>query len=274
MRSRYSILICIFLAINLCLLPIQIAEATFTVLPILDVTPKESYVGITVPCTVYIEDHDPTEVPKEISVLIPAGFTVSSTYLTNVPGIEVGTIDFYIELSDPFPDINLVLYVRTTDTVGVFGAYLDEAFDYASIHIEPGLLGVATLTPPTESTDGQLTSEFSTEIIDLLYLPKTLGVFVYQSVEFRLQAGVLINPRTPGFYMFMGWVTGAAAGSEPQQLDEVIIEMKGLPVGGIITPSNEAGLLLPLMGLGLVALMISILALTHSSSPDKSIFKR
>ena len=254
------------LALLLCLAAFQTVEATFTIVPTADITPTVSPANArNVAYTFHVEDHDPAEVPKTISITIPAGYTVNPDYITDIPGIDMGRIEFFIDLEDPWPDVNLILHVRTTNTQGVFGVYLDEAFDYDGIiHIDPGKLGEGILDPPTTTTDGKLTSTFESGVIDLMKLPKDFGIFVYQAADLILLPGVLINPPTAGRYTWSGTVTGAEPGSEPQEVEPrpgyTLTVRIIAPVGGTIIASNVVNLLTPVVSMGLAVLALAVLA--------------
>jgi len=254
--------ISLILVLLLCFAAFKSAEATFTVVPTADITPTVSLAKADdVTYIFHLEDHDPTEVPKNISIIIPAGYTLNPKYITDMPGLDVGEIKFFIDLEDPWADVSLALYVRTTDTPRVFGAYLEEPFSYdALVHIEPGQLGNGTIVPPTPNAHGKLTCTFNQTIIDLLKMPKKYGVFIYQAVDFFLLPGVLINPSRPGHYTWRGFVVGAERDSPPQEVNPrpgytLTVEIVA-PVGGIIISSKEASCFIPFIILELVTLSI------------------
>jgi len=167
------------------------AHADFAATPTLDVTTSSTQAGATdAVYKFHIENTDNSVALASLSVVIPAGYSINSTYITNKSGITIitGTA------GQPGGALSAPFKVATTTTPDHFVTTVNVVIITYTAYME--------LTEPTPTAPGKLDFQ----------IPSTLvGNAVY--LDSACVAGFFINPSTAGTYTWGPSLATPAKGS-------------------------------------------------------------
>ena len=162
----------------LCLLVLMPrANASFTNVPTFDLTTSSTQAAATnAAYSFYVQNPDQSEDAVDISIAIPAGYSMGQSFMTSTANIQVGTV------SGQCPVGAGQGTVTTTTIPGQF-----------SINIKQlgAPIGGITITPPTASSPGTFDMKFTSQ-----YSFENYGC----GGQFSFVNGFFINPSTAGTY--------------------------------------------------------------------------
>jgi hypothetical protein len=167
------------------------AHADFAATPTLDVTTSSTQAGATdAVYKIHIENTDSKMALASLSVVIPAGYSINSTYITSKSGITIitGTA------GQPGGALSAPFNVKTTIQPGHFSTTVSAIIFTYHADME--------LTEPTPTAPGKMVFQIPSTIV---------GNAVYLDSE--CVAGFFINPSTAGTYTWGPSLATPASGS-------------------------------------------------------------